>query len=150
MFVAESMRLYPSAWIMVRIAENADALPSGATIEAGAKVYVSQFVVHRDSRWFSAPEVFDPRRFEPTVRRRPKHAYIPFGSGPRVCIGEGLARLEAVIVLACIAQRVKLVPLSSKPARLDPSLSLRPRGSLWMRVSPRQATASERLRNGRT
>jgi cytochrome P450 len=141
--LSETMRLYPPTWLFVRIAQEDDALPTGVRVPAGSKVYLSQWVIHRSPRYYRDPESFDPDRFAPEIsRERPRHSYFPFGFGPRVCIGEALARLELLVVLSVVAQRFRLVPEPGLPAEPDPGITLRPRHGIRMRVEP--AAASDR------
>src|SRR4029077_12204326 len=98
--VAESLRLYPPTWLYVRVAQRPDVLPSGAELAAGAVLYLSPWVLHRDPELWPVPERCAPSRFDPEAAQgRPRHAYFPFGSGPRVCLGETLARLELGIAV---------------------------------------------------
>ena len=139
MVIGESLRLYPPTWLFLRVARDADTLPSGARIPRGAKLYLSQYAVHHDPRHFPAPERFDPSRFAPeAVKTRPRHAYFPFGSGPRVCIGETLARMELALVLATLVPLVHLTPLPGHRVEPRPRLTLRPGGGLPMTVEPRR------------
>jgi cytochrome P450 len=117
MVVAESMRLWPPTPLVFRIAREDDVLPTGARIPAGSKLLISPYIVQRDPENFPDPERFDPRRFEREERReRPQFAYFPFGGGPRVCIGRTLATLECRLVLARLAQRVRLELAGGAPA----------------------------------
>jgi len=138
--IAESMRLYPPAWTMGRRAIERHTI-DGHTIEPGALVIMSQWVVHRDPRWWDAPEQFQPERWltdwapgtgsrEPGTgkRTRPKYAYFPFGGGSRICIGESFAWTEAILLLATIAQRWRFEPVSA-PVR-EPRITLRPKDLL--------------------
>jgi enediyne biosynthesis protein E7 len=109
MVIAESMRLWPPTPLVFRIALADDILPTGMPIPAGSKLLISPYIVQRDPRNFPDPERFDPRRFDREQRRgRPQFAYFPFGGGPRVCIGRTLATLQCRLVLARLAQRVRL------------------------------------------
>jgi len=124
--VKEAMRLYPPAWVTGRGVAKSFEL-GGQVIPAGTQLIASQWLVHRDPRWFPNPEVFDPDRFEPEVaRQRPRFSYFPFGGGPRVCIGNHFAMMEATLMLAMIvrALRVELAP--SEQLRFEPSVTLRP------------------------
>lgn len=104
---AEAMRLYPPAWILERRALR-DVRLRDHVIPAGSLVCASQYLVHRDPRWYPEPERFDPTRWLPeVVARRPKFAYFPFGAGTRVCVGEQFAWMEGVLVLATVAQRMR-------------------------------------------
>jgi cytochrome P450 len=150
--LAESLRLYPPTWVYVRTALAADVLPSGAGIEAGAKLYLSPYVTQRDPRHFPEPERFDPGRFEPdAVRARPKLAYFPFGSGPHVCIGEAFARMEAGLTLARLAQRFRLELVDRREVVPDPRITLSPREPIRMLVveRARSVTAPRRPSGGR-
>src|SRR5436305_209035 len=105
MVLAESMRLYPPAWIVGRRAIDAYEL-AGWTLPARSIAITSQFIVQRDARWFPDPERFDPDRWLPErAADRPKFSYFPFGGGARVCIGEQFAWMEGLLLLATIAQR---------------------------------------------
>jgi cytochrome P450 len=138
MVFLESMRLYPPTWLYIRIALREDTLPSGAKIPRGAKLYLCQYVMHRDRRYFSNPDQFDPLRFaDQAIKNRPKYAYFPFGGGPHLCIGQGLAMMEGVLVLATIAPRWRL---SFTPGQLItpvPAIILRPKDGILMRCNRR-------------
>jgi cytochrome P450 len=112
MLFAESMRLYPPAWGIGRMAIREYDV-AGYELEPGSIILTSPYVVHRDPRWFPEPERFDPQRWMPEEKaRRPKFSYFPFGGGARVCIGEHFAWLEGVLLLATLGQkwRFRLVP----------------------------------------
>jgi cytochrome P450 len=128
----ESLRLYPPAWMIARSASGADEI-DGCEIPAGSIVFVSPFIVHRNPRVWENPEGFDPARFSGEVPL-PKGAYFPFGGGPRQCIGNGFAMMEAQLVLATIAQRVQLELVPGHPVELEPSVTLRPRYGMRMTV----------------
>ena len=137
MVLAESMRLYPPAWIVGRRAMGPFEA-NGYSIPARSIVLLCQYVMHRDNRWFPEPDRFDPDRFLPTRQaERPKFAYFPFGGGPRVCIGEQFAWMEGVILLATIAQRWKLRLVPDHPVALQPIITLRPKHGMRMRVESR-------------
>ena len=146
MVLAESMRLYPPTWIFVRLARNADRLPSGVEIPAGAKIYLSQYITHRHPRFFPNPERFTPERFsEEATRMLPPCVYFPFGAGVRLCIGEHIARLESACALAAIMQDVVLAPLTDQPIRPRPTMTLTPGRPVRMRVvAKRDRIARER------
>ncbi len=133
----EAMRLYPPAWVFGREAIAADAF-GGVRIPAGAAVSVCPWLLHRDPRWWEDPEGFDPDRFAPgAAKARPKYAYVPFAAGPRMCIGNGFAMMEMQMVLAMVAARYRLDLVPGRPVELEPSVTLRPRGGIWMTVHPR-------------
>jgi cytochrome P450 len=100
----------------------------------------SQYAVHRDPRWWDRPEVFDPQRFTAEAKAaRPKLAYFPFGAGNRQCIGEGLAWMEGTLALAAMMQRWKVLPSvdNTRDIEMKPSVSLRPKGPVMLKVERR-------------
>jgi cytochrome P450 len=124
----ESMRLFPPAWATGREAIESVAI-GGYRVPAGAQIVVSQWVVHRDPRWFPNPEGFDPDRWEPErAKALPRFAYFPFGGGPRVCIGNHFAMMEATLLLAVILQRYRVELLPGQRLELAPAVTLRPKG----------------------
>ena len=131
--LAESMRLYPPTWIQVRMALGDDELPSGARVPAGSKLYLSQWVTHRSPQHFPDPDRFDPGRFLAEPLSHPKNAYFPFGLGPRRCLGETFANMEAPLVLATILQSGALTTVPGQRIVPQPGLILRPRRGLKMR-----------------
>jgi cytochrome P450 len=132
--LAESMRLYPPAWVIGRQATRADRA-GDYTIPAGAVVLMSQFLVHRDPRWWKDPEKFNPDRWlDPSDNARPRYAYFPFGGGSRQCIGESFAWLEGILLIATLAQQWRFQLTTDAPIRLHPTITLRPRDPLPMRV----------------
>ena len=128
--IAEVLRLWPPAYsLFLRQATEAVVL-NDATISPGDLVQIVPFTVHRDPRWFADPDLFDPARFlQPPSW--PAHAYLPFGSGPRICIGQNFALVEACIVAATILSRWEPVAVPHVP-QPDPKFSLRPQGGLSM------------------
>ena len=103
--LTESMRLYPPIWRMGRVALESFDL-GGYRIPAGASICLPQYIIHRDNRWYDNPTEFRPERWTPEFRRQlHPFAYVPFGAGPRRCIGEGFAWMEAKLVLATIGQK---------------------------------------------
>jgi cytochrome P450 len=137
----ESMRLFPPAWTTGR--ETTEEIEvRGYRVPKGAQVMVSQWIVHRDPRWFPNPEGFDPDRWTPErAKSIPRFAYFPFGGGPRVCIGNHFAMMEATLILAMIVQRWKLELLPGQRLDLKPSVTLRQDGpGLMMRLTDRAAT----------
>lgn len=124
----ESMRLFPPAWTTGREAAE-DVEIGGYTIPKGAQILLSQWVVHRDPRWFPNPEGFDPDRWtKDRVEGLPKYAYFPFGGGPRICIGNHFAMTEATLLLAMMVQRFRLELLPGQRLELKPSVTLRQKG----------------------
>jgi len=145
MVLAESMRIYPPVWTLTRKA-LADYPVAGYVIPAGSIVGMSQYVMHRDERYYPDPEKFDPLRWTPEeAARRPKYAYFPFGGGPRGCIGEGFAWMEATLLLATLCQKWKLrVPGGYRP-EFQPLITLRPKNGLPMTVVARRPTPHHTL-----
>lgn len=131
----ESMRLYPPAWTTGRQA-NEDVTIGGYRIPKGAQILISQWVVHRDRRFYPDPEAFDPDRWEPErAKIIPRYAYFPFGGGPRICIGNHFAMLEATLILAIVLRRFHFELLPGQTLTFNPSVTLRQRGpGLQMRV----------------
>jgi len=135
--ITESLRLYPPAWGMARIAIE-DVEIGGYPIPKGCGVSLAQWVVHRDPRWFDAPEEFRPERWEGDLMKRlPRFAYFPFGGGPRQCVGNNFAVMEATLLLATIAQRFRIRLVEGRPVVPMPSITLRPRYGIWGRIEAR-------------
>jgi cytochrome P450 len=136
--IEESMRLYPPASVITRAAVDTDRA-GGVDIPAGALVIMSPWLVHRHRALWSEPGRFRPERFLPENRGAiPRFAYLPFGAGPRVCIGAAFAMQEAVIALAAILRRVRLdLPPGAKPPMPTQRITLRPKGGMRMVVRAR-------------
>ncbi|MDY7090319.1 MAG: cytochrome P450 [Actinomycetota bacterium] len=133
--IEEAMRLYPPVWLLPRIAKEPDVI-GGYPVPGKADVLVSPYTLHRHPGFWPDPERFDPGRFEAAARGdRPRYAYIPFGAGPRFCVGNHLGLMEAVFVIACLARELRLTTAPGWTVRPEPMLSLRIRGGLPMRVS---------------
>jgi len=132
--VDEALRLYPPAWVVTRRALVEDVL-SGYTVPAGSVVLVSPYTVQRDPAVWPDPERFDPTRFLGTTPAR--GTYLPFGAGPRLCIGRDFALVESALVLAVIARRFAVRPAPGPPPRVDALVTLRPRGGLPLRLRHR-------------
>jgi len=134
MVLAEAMRLYPPAWAMGRYARN-DFQLGDYFLPANTTVLISQFITHRDPRFFPDPLRFDPERFTAeTKMRRTKFTYFPFGAGFRQCIGESFAWMEGVLVLATLAQRWKLRLVAGHRVEPEPLITLRPKFGMRMVV----------------
>ena len=137
MVVAETMRLYPPAYAIGRLSLE-DQEVGGYLIPRGSLVLVSQYVMHRDPRFFPDPERFDPLRFAPEAKsERPQFSYFPFGGGPRRCIGEGFAWTEATLMLATIARRWRLRLAHDGRVEPQPRITLRPKGEVRMTLQSR-------------
>ena len=135
--LAESMRLYPPAWAMGRYALK-DFELGEFLLPAKTTVLMSQFVAHRDPRFFPDPLRFDPERFTPEAKaRRAKFTYFPFGAGFRQCIGESFAWMEGVLLLATLAQKWKLRLVPGHRVEPEPLITLRPKYGMRMTVEPR-------------
>ena len=136
MILSESMRLYPPVWLIARRNPNTFTV-AGYSMPPGSHIFMSQYLMHRDPRFFADPERFDPGRWTPeAVAKRPKYSYFPFGGGPRQCIGEGLAWIIGVLALAVIGQRWQLTLSPGHKVELEPLISLRPK--YGMRMLPKQ------------
>jgi cytochrome P450 len=134
MVVKESMRLYPPAWAVGRQAVS-DFEMSGYKFPAGTNIAILQWSTQRDARFFPDPEKFDPERWSAESLRRnalPRFAYFPFGGGPRVCVGAGFAMMEAILLLATMAQRYRMTLVAKRKVKLLPSVTLRPRNGIQM------------------
>jgi cytochrome P450 len=137
MVLAESMRLYPPAWIIGRRALE-DYAANSYRIPAGSLVLMSQHVMHRDPRYYPNPERFDPLRFSTEAKAaRPKFAYFPFGGGPRLCLGEAFAWMEGVLVLATLAQQWRMDLVHGHPVEPHPLITLRPKFGMRMQLRRR-------------
>lgn len=132
MILAESIRMYPPAWIIGREA-LADYHVGDYVFPAGIGLTVSPFVVHHDERWFPNAYQFNPERWTAEqIAQRPKWSYIPFGGGSRICIGEQFAWMEGILLLATIGQRWRLKLVPGHPVALQPVITLRPRHGIKM------------------
>jgi cytochrome P450 len=135
MIIAESMRLYPPAWTLGRqTQESFDIGPF--TLRAKSTVLMSQWVTHRDPRFWPEPEKFLPQRWA-TETDRPRYAYFPFGGGVRQCIGESFAWTEAILLLATIAQRYRVQLVTDAPVPLQPTITLRPKNGMPLKITRR-------------
>jgi len=136
--IAESMRLYPPAWVIGR-RMTADVTLAGWSIPAGSLVLASQWVVQRDARWWPDAHAFTPERwltadgrYDEAAPGQPRGAYFPFGMGRRVCIGESFAWTEAVLALAALARDWAPTLVPGHPIALRPAVTLRPMHGLRM------------------
>lgn len=131
---SEALRLYPPAWVITRQAVEEDDL-LGYPVPAGALVILSPYVVHRLPEYWEDPDVFQPGRFSPEREgKRHRFAYIPFGGGPRLCIGSGFAAVEAHLIMAQIVQQFRLELPPGEQVQMDALVTLRPRSGMPMRV----------------
>lgn len=135
--VKESMRLFPPASAILRLAVE-DSEIGGYKIPRNSSIGMSPWVTHRDPRFFPAPEKFNPDRWTDEFQRSlPPYAYFPFGGGPRVCIGAQFAMMEAVLVLATVAQEFSLQLVPGHPVETFASVTLRPRYGMRMNLHAR-------------
>jgi cytochrome P450 len=142
MILAESMRIYPPVWAITRRALE-DYPVGDYVVRAGSIVGMSQFVMHRDERYFTAPYRFDPLRWTPEeAAKRPRYSYFPFGGGIRQCIGEGFAWMEGILLLATLCQRWRADVLPGYEPKFQPLLTLRPRHGLPMTLTRRQSPSA--------
>ncbi|MFG1955427.1 cytochrome P450 [Micromonospora sp. NPDC048830] len=140
MVLEETLRLYPVPWLERRAA-GPDQI-GGYDVKAGSLIYISPYLTHRHQDLWEDPERFDPERFTPERSAgRPRFAYFPFGGGPRLCIGNRLAELEAQLTLATIAQRYRLRMVPDHPVEPKMMITTSPRYGLKMTVEPRRSTA---------
>jgi cytochrome P450 len=139
MVIKESLRLHPPTWALVprEVVEPFEL--DGYSVARGSWVYIFPYVTQRDPRFFTDPETFDPERFSPArIDEIPQHAFIPFGGGPRVCVGEKFAMMEMILIVATVLQkmRVKLAP-EQGPVEPEPLIAIRPKGGLQLTISRR-------------
>ncbi|XGV94657.1 MAG: cytochrome P450 [Leptolyngbya sp. BL-A-14] len=125
--IKEAMRLYPPVTEVTREAtQNCEI--GGYTIPKGTTLIASQWVMHRHPRYFAEPEVFNPERWANDLEKQlPRGVYFPFGDGPRICLGKSFALMEAVLILATIAQNFHLELIPHQTIDLQPSITLRPK-----------------------
>jgi cytochrome P450 len=131
MVIEEAMRLYPPVPVLSRTAIGVDEV-LGHYIPAGSQILIAPWLVHRNPKLWNAPERFDPERFAPERAPRHRFAYIPFGAGPRICIGAALALAQASSILATIAQRYRLHLRPGVPVEPQGLITLRPRHGMRM------------------
>jgi cytochrome P450 len=135
--IQEAMRLYPPAPIVVRAAAK-DVEVGGTRIPRGTGVYVPIYAVHRHRKLWPLPDRFDPDRFAPeAAKARHRYAYLPFGAGPRICIGMGFAMLEAVLILATLLRSTRATLRPGYTPELKLRVTLRPAAGMPMRIEPR-------------
>ncbi|WP_375454391.1 cytochrome P450 [uncultured Methylobacterium sp.] len=137
--VLEVLRLYPPAPLIVRRA-TADIRLGDKVVQAGESIHVPIYAVHRHELLWDRPQVFDPDRFAPAAAAsRDRYAFLPFGAGPRVCIGMGLALTECLVILATLLPAFRFVPAMAEMPSSQFRVTLRPKGGMPMRIVPRHA-----------
>ena len=136
--IQEAMRLYPPVPGLAGRRAEADDVIGGHRIPKGTQVVVMPWVLHRHHALWNEPERFDPDRFSPeNSAGRDRFAWLPFGGGPRICIGAALAITEASLILATIAQRFRLRYVEDQQIKLKARITLRPRDGIKLRIEPR-------------
>jgi len=145
----ETLRLYPPVWAMSRRAIE-DATVDGVRVPKGEHVMVMQWAVHRDPALWESPEAFRPERFAAatTSETRSRGVYFPFGAGPRACIGNHFALMEAALVTATLLQRYELSVAPDHPRTLEPQISLRIEGGVWATLKARAPQTAQRTASG--
>src|SRR6202790_450144 len=137
--ITESLRLYPAAWGMARLVIE-DHKIAGYPVTKGMGGAMAEGVLHRDPRWYDAPEEFRPERWnDDLMKRLPRFAYFPFGGGPRQCIGNTFALMEAALILATIAQQYRFRLVQGHPVVALASITLRPRHGIRAVLESRPA-----------
>jgi cytochrome P450 len=130
--VKESLRIYPPTWSLIPRVALEDVPVGQYVLPKGGWIYIYPWVLHRDPRFFPEPERFDPERFGPgRVEKIPQHAYIPFGAGPHVCIGNTFATMELVLAVSTLVQRYRFAfPTEHPPVVPEAYIAIRPRHGL--------------------
>ena len=142
MVVKESLRLFPPAWGFDRKVIR-DCEINGYPVRKGTLVLIMQWVLHRDPRWFDRADEFIPERWQDgSTTDLPKYVYLPFGGGPRFCVGNMFAMLQMQLVVATVASRFALDLAPGAIVTPQPSITLRPRNGIAMTVSRRELTTS--------
>ena len=136
----EAMRLFPPVAALMTRRLTRDVTVAGVRLPARTLVRVTPSLLHRDPRWWPQPLAFRPERFMPGAPEVPRGAYIPFGLGPRVCLGQHFAVLEMTLIAALVLQRFSLAPLSETPPTPRMAVTLRPEGGLRLRLTAREAS----------
>lgn len=146
--IKESMRVRPPVWITSREPIE-DVELGGLAVKKGSFVAVSPWTMHHDARFYDAPHAFRPERWTPEFEKQlPKFAYFPFGGGPRICIGNQFALMEAKLVLATVAQRWTLEYAGLADPGLSPLVTLRPKHGMPMRITPRNSAFNAEAQRG--
>lgn len=135
--IKEVLRLYPPAWVLERESVGEDVV-AGFTIPKGAWIFLCTYALHRTPEFWPEPDRFDPDRFLPEAERaRPRYAWVPFGGGPRQCIGLAFAMMEMQIALPVLLRSFRMRLPTDAPLALMPQITLRPRGTVPMHIQPR-------------
>jgi cytochrome P450 len=130
MVIKETMRLYPVVWNVVSESTR-DCEIGGYHVPAGCTIIMSQWVMHRSERFFEQPEVFNPERWAGDLEKQlPRGVYLPFGDGPRICIGKSFALMESVLLLASIAQKFEITLVPGQSIIPQPTITLQPNNAI--------------------
>ena len=140
--IDEALRLYPVVANMMRRAAKTTELTAGLTVQQGETVLISPWLLHRHRSHWREPHRFDPERFlGEQAKQRPRHIYMPFGAGPRICIGASFAVLEAVLILGTFVQRARIKVINADRVMPQARIVLRPNVPLEAVISPRKTDA---------
>lgn len=142
MIIDEALRLYPPAALISRTAQRADTL-GGRDIRAGDTVILPIYALHRNHLLWDAPDSFNPDRFAER-KSIPRFTYLPFGDGPRICIGASFALQEAVIILGTLLSRYRFTPVPGRAPKPVMVLTLRPEGGVWLQAEPVKGASPRR------
>ncbi len=138
MVIKESMRLFPPAWVLNARQANEDIEIGGYLFPKSKTVFIAPYANHHNPRYFENPEHFDPERFtDDKEKLLPRYAYMPFGGGPRVCIGNSFAMMEAKLILATIAKRYHFSPVADQKLEPQAQITLSNKGGMRVKVSAR-------------
>jgi unspecific monooxygenase len=137
--IDEVLRLYPPSFVIVRQALG-DDVAAGLAIPRGSLVLIAPWVLHRHRRWWLAPDRFDPERFLPGAPPPPPFAYMPFGIGPRICVGAPFAATELLLVVATLVQAFEVAVTTAEPVRPVGLVTLQPAASPLFTLNPRAAS----------
>lgn len=143
--ISETLRLYPPVWVFERQNIETDVL-DGVEIPPGSIITIVPYALHRNPSYWPNPEGFDPERFSPErAKDHPRHAYLPFATGPRNCIGSGFALMEASVILAMIAQRHRLSLVPGRAVVEEALMTLRPKHGVWVTATASRPASALRL-----
>lgn len=144
MVIKEAMRLYPPAWVLNGRQALSDTTIGGYHIPRNSIVFIAPYAIHRRPQFFPNPEQFDPQRFTSEREKElPRYAYIPFGTGPRICIGNSFAMMESQLIIATIAQRYRLHLAADQVIALNPQITLSNKGGMHMQLEKRPVQPSK-------